>query len=171
MTCIIVNDASCLIDLRKARLLHAIISLPHQLVVPYPVRASELLNFTPQEWRLLDDGGVVTFDLPPDAVAEALAIKGKRGRLSANDCFCLVTAARHEDAVLLTGDQLLRQAAAGMGMEVHGVLWIIDLLAQAAWKPLELLVSALESWRDDPTVFLPEDEIEKRLRAIRRLSR
>lgn len=171
MACIIVNDASCLIDLRKARLLHAIVALPHRLVVPYPVRASELLDFTPQEWQLLDDGGVETFDLPPEAVAEALSIKGERGRLSANDCFCLVTTARHEDAVLLTGDQLLRQTATQMGMEVHGVLWMIDLLVQAGWKPLALLMSALATWRDDPTVFLPDDEIEKRLRAIRRLTR
>jgi hypothetical protein len=56
VACVIVNDACCLIDLRKACLLHAILSLPHRFVVPYPVRASELLDFTAQEWHLLDDG-------------------------------------------------------------------------------------------------------------------
>lgn len=44
-------------------------------------------------------------------------------------------------------------------------------LADAGWRPLELLVTALETWRDDPAVFLPEDEIERRLRALRRLMR
>lgn len=87
MACVIVNDACCLIDLRKARLLHAVLSLPQRFVVPYPVRASELLDFTAQEWQLLDDGGLETFDLPPDAVKEALTIKAQRSRLSANDCF------------------------------------------------------------------------------------
>ncbi|GEO43526.1 hypothetical protein SAE02_76740 [Skermanella aerolata] len=169
MACVIVNDACCLIDLRKARLLHAALSLPHRFVVPYPVRASELLEFTAQEWQLLDDSGVETFDLPPDAVSEALAIKAQRGRLSANDCFCLVATARHDNAVLLTGDQLLRKSAGEMGIEVHGVLWIIDLLQDAGWRPLELLVSALETWRGDPAVFLPAEEIDKRLRALRRL--
>ena len=170
MACVVVNDACCLIDLRKGRLLHAVLSLPHRFVVPYPVRASELLEFTAQEWQLLDDGGLETFDLPPDAVTEALAIKAQRGRLSANDCFCLVTTARHEDAVLLTGDQLLRQSASAMGVEVHGVLWIIDLLLDAGWRPLDLLVSALETWRHDPAVFLPAAEIDRRLRALRRLA-
>lgn len=107
----IVNDASCLIDLRKGRLLHAMLSLPYRFVVPYPVRMSELLDFTAQEWRVLDDGGMITFDLPPEAVGHALEIKGARARLSANDCFCLVTTIRHGEAMLLTGDQHLRRAA------------------------------------------------------------
>lgn len=171
MVCVIVNDASCLFDLRKGRLLHAMLSLPFQFVVPYPVRASELLDFTAQEWRVLKDGGVITFDLPPDAVAEALLIQADRARLSANDCFCLVTAACHDDAVLLTGDQALRRVAGEMGLEAHGVLWLIDRLHEAAQCPLDLLVSALETWRDDPAVFLPNDEIELRLRALRRMMR
>lgn len=73
--------------------------------------------------------------------------------------------------MLLTGDRLLRQSADEIGIEVHGVLWIIDLLANAGWRPLELLITALETWRDDPAVFLPEHEIEKRLRVLRRLMR
>jgi predicted nucleic acid-binding protein len=166
---VIVNDASCLIDLRKGRLLHAMLSLPYRFVVPFPVRVSELLDFTAQEWRVLDDGGLVTFDLPPDAVGEALQIKAGRARLSANDCFCLVATLRHEEAVLLTGDQQLRRTAGEMGVEVHGVLWLLDLLREAGNSPLDLLLTALETWRDDPAVFLPSDDIEKRLRVLRRL--
>lgn len=171
MAYVIVNDASCLIDLRKGQLLHAMLSLPYRFVVPFPVRVSELLDFTPQEWRLLDDGGVVTFDLPPDAVAEAMQIRAGRARLSANDCFCLVTTLRHEEAVLLTGDQHLRRIAGEMGVQVRGVLWLHDRLHEAGNSPLDLLVTALETWRDNPAVFLPNDEIETRLRALRRLMR
>ena len=167
----IVNDASCLIDLRKGQLLHAMLSLPYRFVVPFPVRASELLDFTPQEWRVLDDGGMVTFDLPPDAVGEALQIKAGRARLSANDCFCLVTTLRHEEAVLLTGDQNLHRVAGEMGVEVHGVLWLHDRLHEAGNSSRDLLVNALETWRNDPAVFLPKDEIETRLRVLRRLMR
>ena len=165
----IVNDASCLIDLRKGQLLHAMLSLPYRFVVPFPVRMSELLDFTAQEWRVLDDGGMETFDLPPDAVGEALRIKAGRARLSANDCFCLVTTLRHEEAILLTGDQQLRRTADELGVEVHGVLWLLDRLREAGKSPLDLLLTALEAWRDDPAVFLPDGEIEKRLRALRRL--
>ena len=147
------------------------LSLPHRFVVPFPVRVSELLDFTAQEWRLLDDGGMETFDLPPDSVGEALRIKAGRARLSANDCFCLVATLRHEEAVLLTGDQHLRRTADEMGVEVHGVLWLLDLLREAGNSPLDLLHSTLETWRDDPAVFLPKDEIETRLRVLRRLMR
>lgn len=120
---------------------------------------------------MLDDGGLVTFDLPPDAVGEALEIKAGHRRLSANDCFCLVTTLRHEEAVLLTGDQLLRRTAGEMAVEVHGVLWLLDLLRNAGKCPLDLLLAALETWRDDPAVFLPDDEIDTRLRVLRRLMR
>ncbi|MGE3147788.1 MAG: type II toxin-antitoxin system VapC family toxin [Pseudorhodoplanes sp.] len=167
----IVNDASCLIDLRKGQLLHAMLALPHRFVVPYPVRTSELLDFTPQEWRVLEDGGLITFDLPPDAVGQALQIKAERARLSAHDCFCLVTAILHEDSVLLTGDRLLRTVASDMDVEVHGVLWLLDLLHTAGNSPPGLLVTALETWRDDPAVFLPTEEIEARLKTIRRSMR
>lgn len=169
MTCVIVNDASCLIDLRKGRLLHAMLSLPHRFVVPYPVRMSELLDFTPQEWRILDDSGLETFDLPPEAVTRAFAIRAQHPRLSPNDCFCLVATLQHENATLLTGDQLLRRVAGAHQLDVHGILWMIDLLHENGVGQADLLVSALETWRDDPTVFLPREEIERRLRIIRRL--
>ncbi len=36
---------------------------------------------------MLDDGGLVTYDMPPDQVGEVFAVKWKHGCLSANDCF------------------------------------------------------------------------------------
>lgn len=168
MTLVIVNDASCLIDLRKGRLLHVMLRLPYRFVVPLPVRHSELLEFTGQEWRLLDDGGLETFDLPPARVREALGIRSSYPRLSANDCFCLVSARSYDDSVLLTGDRLLRRIAAQEGVPVHGILWMIDELEAAGVCEHELLISALEIWRDDQAVFLPGAEIERRLRRLRR---
>ncbi len=133
------------------------------------VRTAEVLEFTPQEWQLLDDGGLETFDLPSDAVSEALAIKAKRVRLSANDLLlpCRGGPARR----CAVADRRSAPAAerGEVGIEVHGVLWIIDLLHEAEWKPLSLLPSALETWRDDPAVLLPANEIDKRLRVLRRL--
>jgi len=142
------------------------LSLPFQFVVPLPIRTSELLDFTPQEWQMLDDSGVETYDLEPDAVAEALGVKSQHAALSANDCFCLVATKRRSDAVLLTGDAQLRRAAELRQIEVHGVLWLVDLLAETDSPPVQLLRSALELWRDDPAVFLPENEIELRIRRL-----
>ena len=168
MTCIVVNDASCLIDLRKGQLLHVLLRLPYRFIVPLPIRMEELLDFTPQEWRMLEDGGLTTYDLPGEEVAEVFAIKRKHSGLSANDCFALVTATCHENGILLTGDANLRKVALARSVRVHGVLWIIDELRAADVCEADLLISALELWRDDRAVFLPPAEIENRLRFLRR---
>ena len=102
MTRVVVNDASCLIDLRKGRLLPMLCRLPYRFVVPLPIRESEMLNLTAREWESLDHGGMETHDLPPDQMKDVFALKRRHGRLSANDCFCLVTAQCHEDGILLT---------------------------------------------------------------------
>ena len=167
-TTIVVNDASCLIDLRKGRLLHVLLKLPYRFVIPYPVRHSELLDFTPQEWALLDGEGMETLDLPPERVSEAFAVKVTHPKLSANDCFCLVATRSFDGAILLTGDGLLRRVAGEDGLRVHGVLWIIDELKRTALCGDAVLVAALETWEEDASVFLPEAEIESRLRGLRR---
>ena len=166
MTCVVVNDASCLIDLRKGGLLQVFLQLPYQFIVPLPIREEELLDFTPEEWRVLEDGGLTTYDLSGEEVARVMTLKLEHRGLSANDCFALVTAAKQEDGILLTGDNQLKKVASSKEVRVHGVLWIIDeLLANGACEP-ELLISALEIWRDDRAVFLPKAEIEKRLRIL-----
>lgn len=91
MSCVVVNDASCLIDLHKGRLLHVLPSLPYRLVVPLPIRESEVLNFTEQEWQILDDNGLETYDLPSNQMSEVALLKEKHCRLSVNDCSCIVT--------------------------------------------------------------------------------
>ena len=164
MTCVVVNDASCLIDLRKGQLLHVLLRLPYQFIVPLPIREEELLDFTPEEWRMLEGGGLATYDLPGEEVALAMALKRECRGLSANDCFALVTAAIQKNGILLTGDNQLRKIASSKEVRVHGVLWIIDELLAAGACELELLVSALEIWMNDRAVFLPDSEIEKRLR-------
>lgn len=109
MTGVVVNDASCLIDLRKGQLLHALMQLPYRFIVPLPIRGEELLEFTPQEWRMLEDRGLTTYDLPGDEVAQVFALKREHRKLSANDCFALITATCHENGILLTGDGTLRK--------------------------------------------------------------
>lgn len=166
MTCVVVNDASCLIDLKKAALLHVLLRLPYQFVVPLPIREDELLDFTEQDWRMLEDGGLTTYNLPGEEVARVVALKREHSRLSANDCFALVTTTCQENGILLTGDNLLRKVATARAVRVHGVLWIIDEMHATEACEVELLVSALQIWRADDAVFLPAAEIDKRLRRL-----
>ena len=162
MKCVVVNDASCLIDLGKGGLLSVLCSLPYRFVVPLPIRTSEVLNFSDQDWHALDSAGMVTHDLPPDEVKSAFSLKSKNPALSANDCFCFVTA-QIDDGILLTGDAQLARTARRHGLRVHGVLWVIDQLRQENVCADALLIDALHAWLQDNCVFLPEDEILARL--------
>jgi predicted nucleic acid-binding protein len=166
VTCVVVNDASCLIDLKKGELLHVLLRLPYRFIVPLPIREEELLDFTAQEWRMLEDSGLATYDLPSDEVGQVFALKREHSRLSANDCFALVTTTCQENGILLTADNLLRKVATARAVRVHGVLWIIDKLYASEACEVDLLISALQTWRADDAVFLPVGEIDKRLRRL-----
>ena len=163
MTSVVV-DASCLIDLRKGRLVNAMLTLPYRFVVPLPIQHAEALDFTDGDWRTLEDGGLIVFDLPPERVEEVTRIKTAHPKLSANDCFCLVSTRCQDRGILLTGDRLLRRAAAQTGLRVHGVLWVVDELRKTGTCSEEILLAALRRWRDDRAVFLPDGEIALRLR-------
>ena len=162
MTCVIVNDASCLIDLHKGGLLPAFFELPYRIVVPLPVRQSEFLDLSSGEWVQLEDAGMQVHDLTPGEIGKAIALKKIHPGLSANDCFCFVTALNYS-GVLLTGDSQLRRVAENRGLSVHGVLWVVDeLMTKQNCEPV-LLAQALKLWLDDERVFLPRNEIRKRL--------
>ncbi len=105
---------------------------------------------------------MTTYDLPPDQVRQALTNKEYHPSLSANDCLCIVTAMAHS-GILLTGDRLLRKVAAEIGLRVYGVLWVIDELNSTASDTRSQLIRALQIWRSDNTVFLPQQEISTRL--------
>ena len=166
MTTVVVNDASCLIDLHKGQLLSVMLTLPYRFVVPLPIRHAEALDLTDRDWRLLEDAGLSAFDLPPELVEEATRIKAAHPPLSANDCFCLVSTRCQDRGILLTGDRVLRRVALHSGLCVHGVLWVVDELWKAGTCNEDILLAALQRWRDDRAVFLPDSEIALRLRRI-----
>ena len=161
----IVYDASCLIDLRKGGLVEVLCNLLYRFIVPLPIRASEVLDFSDQQWMHLDDGGMITHDLTPEEVTRAFAFNRQYPALSANDCFCYITALTHK-GMLLTGDAQLRRVASAKGLSVHGVLWIIDELNKTEACDASLLINALQVWQSDVTVFLPQQEIIKRLQSL-----
>ena len=61
---IIVIDASCLIDLRKASLLAVFLLLPFEILIPHTLFEDELLSFTDNEKKTLLGGGLKAVDLP-----------------------------------------------------------------------------------------------------------
>lgn len=163
---IVINDSSCLIDLRKGGLLESALALPYRFLVTYVVRHSELLDIGPAEWSRLEALGLTVIDPPGAQVAQAQAKMLLHRRLSFEDCLNLVAAREENMAILLTGDRALRTIAENEGIEVHGVLWIVTQLEIERVAAMADLRAALETWRQDPTVFLPIELVEKALKSL-----
>lgn len=160
---VIVNDASCLFDMRKAGLLHAALLLPYSFQIVLPLIDSELLDFTVAEIDELIARGLAVIDLPPDNVGRALTYRSAYPALSFNDCLSMVLAESQPGSILLTGDQSLRNRAGAIGIEVHGILWVSDQLEANGHVALAALHQGLSMLASDPTVFVPKDELSERI--------
>ena len=157
-----------MIDLRKAALLEEMLRLPYTFIMPAPLFDDEWVSMSTAEKTRLRDHGLEIRDLPGRLVERAAAYFNRNRRLKLNDCFALVLAEQTEDSVLLTGDALLRRIAEDNDVEARGVLWITDELEAHEIVPARLLHDVLRLFYEDDLVFLPEDEL---LRRIRRLAK
>jgi predicted nucleic acid-binding protein len=163
---VVINDASCLIDLRKVKLCLTMLRLPYRFVVPLPVKENELLDFTALEWKELQAAGLEVVDLDSAQVGRSFEFRTAFGTLSAEDCFSLSLAESLEHSMLLTSDASLRKVAVSLKVNVHGVLWVIDELHRLQLAPPQQLAKCLTTWRDDPLVWLPAALIAARLRML-----
>lgn len=119
MRCII--DANILIDLSQGGVLLYLFQLPIQLVAPSVV-LDEMIE---PDRKVLVDMGIEQSDLTIEQYLEAAQMHAANNQLSLGDCAAFI-AARDEKLTLLTGDRRLRNRAEEAGIEVHGVLWILD---------------------------------------------
>ena len=166
---IVVSDSSCLIDLRKAFLLDALVRLPYELLIPNTLFEEELLKFTAAQKLALLRGGLQVIDLPGDRVTRAVEVSREVPRLSIHDGFAFALAEQHEGCVLLSGDGALRTYAAACAMEVRGVLWVIDELHRHEIVPVAALLDALALFAADATVRLPAREVAAYIRRYQAL--
>ena len=163
----IVIDTSCMIDLGKAALLDAALALPYTFVTPDTLFENEWLY--PSDEKFLRSSKLDVRELPGPDVKRAAAYLNRHRALKINDCFLLAMAESLKGSILLTGDQALRAIAERNGVEVHGVLWVIDALQSQEIVPLRELYDALRLLHDDPRVVLPADEILQRIRRMEKL--
>ena len=78
-------------------------------------------------------------------------------------CFALCCALRPEHT-LLTGDKTLRKEAEARSVrEVHGLLWVLDRMADSGRCPNTLLHEGLSHIVADPRCRLPRAETQARL--------
>ena len=165
---VIVSDTSCLIDLRKADLLEAFIRTPYEKIIPDILYDQEIVKFT-QKQRHTIERGINVRSLPGTGVERAIEVAGHNPALTIHDCFALVLAESTNDSILLTGDNTLRRVASGAGLEVHGMLWVLEEIRQSKHATLKTLIKTLELFRDDSTIHLPPQEMNKLLSKYRQL--
>jgi hypothetical protein len=76
-----------------------------------------------------------------------------------HDGFAFALAESQTDCILLSGDDALRTLAVKRGMEVHGVLWVLDQLqANRLASPMTIL-AVLRKFLEDASVRLPRREL------------
>jgi len=165
---VVINDASCLIDLRKVTLIEAMLQLPYSFVVTLPVAENELLEFSEDDWIRFETAGLMIIDLDAERVTRAFELRAAYPVLSAEDCFSLSLAEATESCILLTGDAGLRKAAESQKIETHGALWVIDELHRLQITSARVLIECLTTWRNDPLVRLPRSLVATRIRAFSR---
>lgn len=136
------------------------LALPFRFVVTFNVRVSELLDFGDVEWARLEGLGLETVDVPGEHVLEAGNVMARHRKLSFEDSLNFVVARANRLSILLTGDRALRTVAQTNGVEVHGILWVVEQLLEHRLADRSDLIAALERWRTDPTVFVPEHLID-----------
>ena len=152
-----------MVDLRKVHLLEALLRLPYTFVMPDTLFEDEWLCLTDTEKRALRDLGLEIRSLPGQLVHRASSYFNKHSQLALNDCFALTLAEAIGDCILLTGDGPLRRIAESSDIEVRGVLWVTDELEVHEVESPAVLHAALQSFQDDDLVFLPPDEVSRRI--------
>jgi predicted nucleic acid-binding protein len=160
---ILVSDTSVLIDLERGGLLEAIFSLPHGFAVPDVLYRREMEG----EWgdhlvRL----GLRVEEVSAQGVASAFRYRQQRAKLSVPDSLALALA-KEREWPLLTGDGDLRELAMVENVECHGVLWLLDIMEEAATPGIRLLHNGLEAMANHPRSRLPRHETATRLERYR----
>jgi predicted nucleic acid-binding protein len=158
----LVLDTTICIDLFNGGLLEKALELPDELVLP-DVIVEELI--LPPGEDLVKIGYSLS-PLAKEGIEEVFALRERYRKPSTNDLFALVLA-RLNSCPLVTGDESLRRAAQDEGMQVHGLLWLMDrlvdyhilsfleaavsleiILEKGSWLPKKECESRLKRWKN-----------------------
>lgn len=154
-----VLDSNVVIDLYVGSILQEALRHLSDAVIPDVIVEEELQE---PSGRLLQQYGVRTVELSGEEVLEVSRLAARYKGPSRRDLFALVVA-RSRNAVLLTGDEHLREAAKQEGVRVHGTLWIADELVKRKRIVPKRAAEALEKMLAGRR-RLPHYECEQRIR-------
>lgn len=159
---IAVKDANIIIDLVKLNLLEDILELNFEfhindLIVNEITDPKQLAVLN----KIIEKGQITVNQTEAKDYTNILSLQTRN--LSFEDC-SIMHYAQQKEAILLSGDGNLRKTARNLGIEVKGILYLIDSIfeegiinMQTAYNKIILLQNINNR--------LPRNEIEKRKRA------
>lgn len=132
MPLVLITDSNVWIDLQVGNVLAEAVKLDFDLVLPDVIHAE------------LEDSKQVVFEdlsllielehirlgkLPPEGVSLAERFAAQYWKPQSPDLFAMAMA-KLEEAILVTGDKDLREAAKAEDVEVHGTLWLMEAMVK-----------------------------------------
>jgi predicted nucleic acid-binding protein len=122
----LVTDASILFDAVKGGILHEMFQLPFIFITSDFVAYREL---TTPPLSSFEKAGIRIEELSGSQITILEEIHTAHRNLSVNDISVFILA-KDQDITLVTGDEALRKYAESSGVQVHGILWILDELVR-----------------------------------------
>ena len=121
-----VTDANILFDADKGGILHEMFQLPIFFITSDFVASRELKN---PPLSSFEQEGIHIEELSQNEIRMLDEIKSLNKNLSINDISVFILA-KKRGITLLTGDDALKTYAESSGVQVHGILWILDELVR-----------------------------------------
>jgi predicted nucleic acid-binding protein len=165
---VIVHDASVLIDLATADVLEPWFSLGFEAVITRMVWGE--INRKSQKEKIqpyIDKGQLKIASLGSEAITSIALLRSELSPdISIEDASALFVAISRK-GILLTGEKTLRQNAEKRGVDVHGLLWVFDILIERGKLLASVAADRLEYLAALRTSRLPKDSCNERIRKWR----
>ena len=153
---VVVEDANVLLDLVNGGVLGLWLGVELKNITTHLVWEEVARTHQRQEVQpFIDSGLLILNEIHPGSWEEISRISNDCGVSISDASVWLI--AKSEKAILLTGDSKLRKSAKAVGVEVRGVLWVLDELVVQEKLPPSAAVLALDKMIEDGA-FLPPEE-------------
>lgn len=160
---LVVTDANIVIDLAAGGLLEDMFRLSTvEFCVPDVLYVEELA----ENFGSLPGLGLKVLPLSSEGVGYVEELRQSFKGPSTNDLFALALA-QTLSCALLSGDGALRELAQKENVEIHGTIWLIEVLLEAQIVSIQVVEAAYEAMRRDGS-RLPWEETRAQIRRWRR---
>jgi len=161
---IVVHDAGILIDLLECNLEEEWCSLDFRLLTTSFVWREINRKHEKTRLRTFVDKKLLAIEaVSAEALGEIVWLQAQTlGAISLEDASVLFLSMEH-GAILLSGDGLLRRHAESRGVEVHGILWMLETLIDHGSIDPPTAADRLEALLERGVSRLPREECKRLL--------